>query len=154
MNEHNNLDLLSILVSMGEIGESSAHAVRKFMEKWSMSAFDAVMECQVISEQKVADIFAKRLKLPRITELNPKDVDENVFCIIPFRYAVALVAMPVGFGNADDELRVMVADPMNKEVLTKLTNLTKKRIQLLIGERGYVRQSIEDLYPLHLQIDV
>ena len=153
MKEHSNDDLLYILGAAGELGESSAKALLKFMEKWQVSAFEAVMECQVVAEQKVADILARRLNLPRITVLNPKDIDEAVLAMVPFHLAAAWGVMPVGFGPSAEEIRVMVADPLNDDVLAKLQHLTQKRIQLLIGERGYVKRSIEDHYPPHMQID-
>lgn len=143
------MNLLQVLIKEGDLSSSHAASVEKFTERWGVSSFVAVLECNLVSEKRLADVISKAMHLGRFNRENLEEVSLESFEKIPFSLALKWGAFPLGWSG--QSFKVLITDPTDQIVVAGLKDLLKMNVLMVVGERQYVRTLIHGRYPLHLQ---
>jgi len=146
-----NEKIFEILRSRGHISPSTQKMAIGFMERWGVDAFRALTETHLVEENKMADILAQELNLPRLPRVRIREVDKEVFDFLPYDLALELVVFPFEL-RSDGVLMVAFADPSNPDRVSQVREVTGRSIEVFVGERSEIISAIQRHYPLSKQL--
>jgi hypothetical protein len=152
MNDKITDELLFMLLDRSEISSDAATMVTHFMIRWQVSAYDALIECNIVSEPVLADLIAKYMQLTRIHALDAKYFSLSAFEQVPFEKATQLDVFPLGNSNGLGFHSLVVSTPFNHEIVSALELENNNCPKLLIAEKSMIRRWIEEFYPRSLQL--
>lgn len=133
------------------ITSSSLRSLEKFMKKWNKTAFHAALECNLLTENNMADILSRELKIDRVYNLNAKMIEFSALDKLPYRFALKYDAIPIRFLNTDI-LEVVVANPTDDSLLHELAKVTGYKIASVVSDLKSIRSLMHEVYPLTDQI--
>ena len=145
--------LLEILRKKNMLTDSSVRTTLKFMERWSVASFYAVLECHLVTESELADVLSQELKMDRIYNLSPDMIDKSCLGILDYTSAKEMDVMPMRqMGDGTKSLEVVVANPLDKKMIESLQGVVGLKIKPVVSELRRIREMIYQLYPLESQI--
>lgn len=143
----------SMLRKEGVLTESSFKSIEHFKRKWSLDTFAAVLECSLITEENIADILSKELRLDRIYHLNESTVELECLKFFPYSLARKFDCVPLRFlGEKKDIVEIAIANPTNTYAARELAATLKREVVLVVAELRKIRSLVELIYPLDEQI--
>lgn len=145
-------EFLQILLDLGKIASSNIGMIEGFVNKWGGSAFHAVLECNLLTEEEVADALGQALQIDRIFSLENKEIPLESLKTISYENALTWEVLPLGVEHDNEKFLVLMADPTNHEILERVERLIEKPITISVSERSFVKKSINECYPLDLQL--
>lgn len=146
-----NYDLLQLLANAGFLSETDVALLEKFMDKWQMDAFSAILRTHLLSEQSMAEVLAKILYIEKMDIIRPCDVAANAFAKLTYRQALEWEVMPLG-SEGNDPFRFVLANPTREDVLKRLENCIEGEVKYLVAPRKTVLSAIDANYPVEDQM--
>ncbi len=142
--------LLALLEKDHYITKSSRHAIELYMSRWQVSAFEALLSAELMSESALANALARSLKLDRIYHLRTFHLAEDTLDIMTFKRArewecLALV-------GEDGKLDMVFADPTREDRINEIKQGLKRDFTLSVAERSDIVRAVDELYPLSAQL--
>lgn len=95
-----------------------------------------------LSDHELAALLASELKLPLIP-LAGVEIPREVLGLLPVDYLMEKLVVPFSLEN--DVLTVVIADPLDAELVADLERRTGYQIQVGVGELTSVREVLEQL---------
>ncbi len=144
-------DLLQVLMASNCLSQSAMTSLREFMQSWSVSAFDALLECHIFSEQKLAEIIAFGLGLPTLLTIDATKMDSKFLRKLPYRDAKTYSCLPLAFDAARKIGTIAVSDPTRPMLATTIQK-TLGAVEMVLVPQGELIRAIDEYYPLDMQL--
>ncbi|MBI2611961.1 type II/IV secretion system protein [Candidatus Gottesmanbacteria bacterium] len=127
-------ELKDIILSQNLLDEKSFQELSEFAQNSNISLTDALIEKNIISDEKLGELIAKSLSIPFIKLANVV-IPEEVLKIIPEKIAKKQKIIPF---EENDHVKVAMVYPKKKEILDLISQKTGKPIiPYLITERDF-----------------
>ena len=143
--------LLSLLKHSGRIDSVTAAGIERAMAAGDLSAIDAVTEKGGLSESDIARTIAAELKLP-LVDLHSTPCSEEGVGIVNKETARHYTLVPARMRN--DTLIVAMANPLDREALSRLESSTRLKLQPVVATAAQILEAIDQLYKGESAIDV
>lgn len=144
------MKLLQALQDAGYLTPTNVQVVAHFAQKWNLSTYDATLQTHILAEHSLADAISEVFKLDRLYSFDPADVDPSA--LIKVSYAEAQLHQCFVLNRDDDgTLQACVLNPLDDRVMSFLESRLQ-RFRPLVLDRRLMNRSIEEAYPLSLQI--
>src|SRR5687767_8739792 len=111
----NDAQLLETLRGRGDLSSNNVHMLKRFMNEWKVSAFDAIVESKIISEGRLSDIIAEQGQMVRMQIIDCAVIDHEVLLNLPYLVARQLNCLPLR-KDRQGRVVVVIADPTDLEV--------------------------------------
>jgi hypothetical protein len=143
------MDAVAALTERGLITQDQQVMLAGFCKRWSCSAFQALIETNMISELSFADQSADILGLRRVSELRSKVFPESVIALLPFPFSRsrACVVMEEKSSFEGKAFQVAIADPWDSETRMLVEDMLPGPIDWCVGERRDVLEAIDRNFP-------
>ena len=112
--------LKKLIFDTGLADEKSFADVVLYAQNAEISIEDALVEKNIITDEKLGVLIGDFLKIPFIT-LSKVSIANNVFNIVPER--VARKQKVIAFDRTPEGIKLAMANPTNKLVLTKISKV-------------------------------
>ena len=107
----------------------------------------------MITEENIADILSKELRLDRIYHLNESTVELECLKFFPYSLARKFDCVPLRFlGEKKDIVEIAIANPTNTYAAREQAATLKREVVLVVAELRKIRSLVELIYPLDEQI--
>jgi hypothetical protein len=143
--------LLHILKNRGLMSPSTHKVISTFMSKWNVDVFRAVIETHLVDESRIADILSEELKLPRLGRLRMLSVSDDVLMAIPYDVALECAVFPFEISESG-RLHIVIADPSDTVTIQRIGSVTKRVVEVFVGERSEIISAVQMHYPLAMQL--
>ncbi len=149
-------DLLQILSHGGDLSDTARSGVSTFMRAWSVSAFDALLESHVFSEQVLAEILARNLRLPTMAHLAAEDICVESLRDWSYDQAKTYCCLPVvnKLVQGSHKKLIAVSDPSRPMLAGALTQAFGVDYAVVLVPQCEVVRAIDEYYPLALQLSM
>lgn len=144
--------LLSLLIKFKDITPVSSKIIIKYLEKWQVKSYAALLECNIFSEIELADIIAERLGLERIYYLDKSEIDFLTLKKIPIIKAKLANFIPMGLQNDSSGYKVLMTNPLDSDNLQLIKSHIAQEIVPAIGEKSFINRLLNSHYPLEQQL--
>ena len=147
------IDTLSLLERGHYLTAINRQMLERFMLRWQMSAYHAIVTTHLITEAKLADAFAELLGVSRVFGLRDRRIHDAAVKKLGFRRSRLWECIPIL--NEHKELggvELVVADPSQSERIAELRELLGEGLTLSVAERSDIVSAIDELYPLSAQL--
>lgn len=127
--------------------------IERFMQKWQVSAFHALLMTELLTEAELANALANAHGLPRIYHVRGSTIAEGAAVALPFRRArewECLLVQVGGDGSVKPEL--VLADPTRTDRINEVRQKYPGELTLAVAERSDILKAIDELYPLSEQL--
>lgn len=118
-------ELKKLLIEKKVTDEKTLQKVSDFALKSEITLSEALVQKNILSDEKLGKLKAEYLKIPFIS-LSNISLSEEVYRIVPER--VARQQKIVAFAADDSEVKVAMIDPANRELIDLLAKKTGKKI--------------------------
>ncbi len=144
------MKLLKALQEAGYLTATNVQVVAHFAQKWNLSTYEATLQTHILAEHSLADAISEVFKLDRLYSFDASDVDSQVLSKIS--YAEAQEHQCFVLARDDDAtLQACLLNPLDERVMGFLEGRLG-RFRPLVLDRRLMYRSIEEAYPLSLQI--
>lgn len=150
-NPDGQLDLLALFGKNSTLSESALASIRAFMQRWSVSAFDALLECNVFSETQLAEMIAACMGVRVVTQIQPEQVSVDVLASIGYRDARNYGCLPLVSTKPNKKL-VAIADPTRPLLDSMLNKALGKDFECVMVPLHEVIRAVDEYYPLAMQL--
>jgi hypothetical protein len=145
--------LLATLEGEGAITATGRTMIGRFMRRWGVSAFHALLMTELLSEAELANALGKSLGLPRLYQLHTLAFADEALAAVDFRRARAWECLPVRGATCDGgRLELVIADPTRQDRIAVIKAALTHEIRVAVGERTEVLRAVDELYPLSSQL--
>jgi len=144
--------LLAELEKEACITATSRTMIERFMTRWDVSAYHALLMTELLTESELANALAKSLGLPRLYNLRALSFADEAIAVLPFKRAREWECLPLRSEGAHEGLELVCADPTRQDRIDELRQGLKCEITLAVGERSDIVKAIDELYPLSAQL--
>ena len=129
---------------------TNVEVVAHFAQKWQLSTYESLLETHILAEHSLADAISEVFKLDRLYSFDAADVEIDVLAQITFAEAQDYQCF---VPNRDDDgtLQACLLNPLDERVVQFLSQRLP-RFRPLVLDRRLMFRSIEEAYPLSLQL--
>lgn len=143
--------LLEFLRQSGDLSELGWRLIQDFMQKWQLDAYEAILATNLITEQRLAEVLARQLKMDRLYSIRQLGVQQSDIKRLSFETAKRLQALVIG-PDRNNGLEIVVANPLKPGLKGELAREVGEEITLSVGERNDIVDAIDNLYPFEDQV--
>jgi hypothetical protein len=148
-----NQDLLARLVKGRFISSASRRMVERYVERWQVSPFHAILQTDVLPEPALADAMAEIYKVDRVFQVATLPVSREALRVVGFKRARTWHCLAVGdFEGRTGRFEIVLADPSQRGWIDQLKQELKRELTLAVGELSDIVKAIDELYPLAEQL--
>ena len=146
--------ILDILSEIKAISPDSRQLLEKFMSKWGLDAYDAVVETNIISDEDLKNILANHFGLPSIDAVGTICTSEDCISTIDFQHAIKWYVVPMGILDSGRKktIKLVISDPTSEVMKNEIKKQTGCLIDLVIGTRREIHTAIFKDYPVEQQM--
>ncbi|MFM8877640.1 MAG: hypothetical protein ACKOKG_00690 [Verrucomicrobiota bacterium] len=144
------MDAVVALAGRGLISDDQQFMLAGFCKRWNCSAFEALIETDMISEMSFADQAADILRLPRLSNIRNMTISEETLELLPFPFArsrAVIVTAILDHGEARS-FRVAIADPWDAQSRLMVEDMLHGEVEWGVGERSDIVDAIDRHFPL------
>ncbi|KKU83849.1 MAG: type II secretion system protein E [Microgenomates group bacterium GW2011_GWA2_47_8] len=146
-------ELLSILVSDGQLNQEQSDAVRLESLNTGTPVEDILARKRIVSDLAITQARAKVLGIPFVA-LEGKAISPDVVNFIPEAVARRYTLLPFFYDGKTDTLSVAMLDPLDFQVIEFLEKKSGKTIKPFMATKDDLISHMEDLYTQSLGADV
>jgi hypothetical protein len=132
-----------ILLESGHITEADVNRAMEYQRAHGGFFGQALIALGIVSRQEIDWAVANQHDLPFIFP-NADAIDRDAARLVPADWALAHLAVPIV--RAGDSLTVVVADPLQREVIDELNRLTGCTVELALASSSRIRELIHAVY--------
>jgi hypothetical protein len=144
------LKLLKALEEAGYLTPTNVQVLAHYAQKWGVTSYEALLQTHVMAEHSVADAIAEVFKLDRLYSFDATDVELDALSLLAYVDAQEHQCF-VPNRDEDGTLQACILNPLDERVMAFL-NRSLQRYRLVILDKRLMARSIEEAYPLELQI--
>jgi type IV pilus assembly protein PilB len=104
---------------------------------------EALVRLGIVTAEDINWALSHHLNIPYI-RLNRESMGPDAASLLPERVARRLSAVPVI--RTDDELRIALVDPLDKEAIREVTALCNCTVTVSIADEGEIQKMLDYLY--------
>ncbi|GEM_PF-2933378 len=144
------MKLLKALEEAGYLTPTNVQVLAHYAQKWGVTSYEALLQTHVMAEHSVADAIAEVFKLDRLYSFDATDVELDALSLLAYVDAQEHQCF-VPNRDEDGTLQACILNPLDERVMAFL-NRSLQRYRLVILDKRLMARSIEEAYPLELQI--
>jgi len=144
------IDILQLLAEKGELGESNLAVLKRYIEKWQLTPFAALLETHIFAEDRLADQLAEIYQVQRVITIEEADLRDDSFELINYQQAKDLNCIVLR-SDEDSKALLAVADP-SQVAMQEFLSAVSFSFQLAIAESSVVEEAIDRYYPIEQQL--
>ena len=145
------IDILEVVKSQGMVSEITLDLIRRYTEVWNTSAYDALLDCHILSEKELASAIARHLDVSRIVTVSHGEIERQFgFDWLSYQRALefkAIFVTPIG----ESITYLVIADPSIRGFV-EFWNGLPFPCSLAIGEKSLILNWIDSFYPIQRQL--
>jgi hypothetical protein len=146
--------ILDTFVKADILTKSDKKLLVRFMERWELDAFHALLSTHILSEVELADHLAQCLSLERIGQITKEHFDSKGLGLVDYEMARRLSCFPLKISaSSERRLRVAIADPTNTSAIEQLARSTQKEIEVCIATESEILNAVCNFYPFAKQFE-
>jgi type IV pilus assembly protein PilB len=140
-------ELSNLLLKTGLIDAAKLQDVKDYAKNSDLSLEDAVIEKDVITDEKLGLLIADYLKLPFVV-LAKTTIPDDIFHIVPER--VARIQKVIAFARDNNGVKLAMADPKNTAIAEMITHKTNQKVQVFLATEQDINNTLH-IYRKDLQ---
>lgn len=146
--------ILEILVGIGALSKDSRDLIERFMSKWNLDAYDAVVDTNTVSSEELKSILANHYGLSSIDSVGTICLSEECLSTIDFEHALRWFCIPLGVQDAGKQktIKVAISDPSSDALLNEIRQTTGCILDPVVGTRKEIHVAIFKDYPVEQQM--
>jgi len=150
MQEEEKVNIEDILISYKLISSEEAASLKMESMATGRDIKELIMEKGLVSEDALFYAISMELNLPFVT-LDPDSIDVELVKSIPIEVMKSYKFIPIII--VDEEVRVAVADPTNKEIIEYIKNIfTGKKVAISVALPSNILDTIEAVFATDIEI--
>jgi hypothetical protein len=142
--------VLQLLQDNGDLSAANVAVIKRYVERWESSVFDAILETHMVGEDRLADRLALLFGVQRLYHIDETDFHEDSFEQISYQLARQLRCL-ILCGDSEEKRLLVVADPTRSEI-QKMLDDDQDQFRLAIVEKSTIEDAIDRFYPIEQQI--
>src|SRR3989338_3560530 len=135
--------ILKALRKIPGINPADLDAVVYAQRKAGTGLVSSILKQGVISEHDLLALLVRELKVPSV-DLSKYHFDERLKSMVPAKIARQHQVMPISCLGGT--LTVAMADPLNVFAIDDLSNITGKKVDVMVATASQVQQAIDNFY--------
>jgi len=151
-------DLLALLAQEGHITATSRRLAERFVARWDVSPYHALLMTRLFSEAELAHTLSSLFQLERLYNLSKLTLARQASSVVGFTRARAWECIPLV--NAAGRIDLVFADPTRQDRINEIKQGLNHEaslsgpgdITLAVAERSDIVRAIDELYPLSAQL--
>lgn len=145
------IDILDVVRSQDLVSDITLELVGRYTEVWNTSAYDALLDCHILSEKELASAVARHLDVSRIVTVSDAEIERQFgFDCLSYKRALefkAIFVTPIG----ESITYLVVADP-SIQGFEEFWDALPFDCSLAIGEKSLILNWIDSFYPIQRQL--
>jgi hypothetical protein len=139
--------LEDLLLEEKLLDEATLRQVRRHARRTGVSLVRAAIEEAQLSDERLADMVARRLRLDRI-DLEREPVDEDAVREVPYDLAEARRLLPLSIDRTEARrvIRVAMADPLDLDAVDEIELSTGCVMEPVVARAGQIKAAVERHY--------
>jgi hypothetical protein len=129
-----------ILQKLGVLTDKQVQTVENQVEKSNTSFEEEIISTGLLDEVDLIEVLSLQTGIPHI-DLTHAQFQEKVFTQIPASIAFAHTMIPIW--SSDEEIWIVASDPFDAHGLTKVEEITGKRINQILAPQSTISASFE-----------
>lgn len=144
------MDAVVALSGRGLLTDDQRLLLAGFCKRWNCSAFQALIETNMISEASFADHASDILRLPRASNLREMTFSEGDLEILPFTFARSHACIILGSAGPTGAktYRIAIADPWDGQSRLLVEDMVRGEVEWCVAERSDIIEAIDRNFPL------
>ena len=135
--------ILKALRQIPGINPADLDALVYAQRKAGTGLVSSILKQGVISEHDLLALLVRELKVPSV-DLSKYHFDERLKSMVPAKIARQHQVMPISCLGGT--LTVAMADPLNVFAIDDLSNITGKKVDVMVATASQVQQAIDNFY--------
>ena len=119
-------ELQDLLTKIGVLTEKNLKEVSEYMKNAHADFQEAILQTNIISDEKLGITIANHLKIPFVS-LTKISIPKEVSHIVPEK--VARKHKIIAFERNENTIKVAMADPRNKDIITSIEQKTLAKVE-------------------------
>ena len=142
---HNIFDLL---YHSGRISKTTIMMVRSYCEKWGLSGFHGLLRTHIFTEEELADLIARLLKMERVCHINvdPSGIESRRQ--LTWQRCLSWECLPGHLVDSGTRIQIVMADPTRRQRIAWFRKAFNNRFTLAVGSRSEVISAIHESFGL------
>jgi type IV pilus assembly protein PilB len=145
-------EILRLVVEAGILKSEEAEALETLARQRSEPLWETLLQENKITEAWLADMFARRLRIPLLVTLSTADINEEAAHRIPESLARKHKCIP--YASEGRTLKVVFVDPADLEAIKAVEFYTACRVIPAVAPRSHVLESLEQVFSRSQAIDI
>ena len=135
--------ILKALRKIPGINPADLDALVYAQRKAGTGLVSSILKQGVISEHDLLALLVRELKVPSV-DLSKYHFDERLKSMVPAKIARQHQVMPIS--SLGGTLTVAMADPLNVFAIDDLSNITGKKVDVMVATASQVQQALDNFY--------
>ena len=133
----------SILLDVELVTQEDIDEALTLQKQTGQRLGEVLVNLGVVSDDDIRWALAEQLNLPYVN-IRKDQIDTDVAMMLPEKLARRYHVIPIL--KIDDELTVVVDDPLNTTIIQDIEAITKSRVKLSLGRTSDIMLAIDELY--------
>lgn len=146
--------ILDLFVKADLLTKSDKKLVSRFMERWDLDAYHALLSTHILSEEELANHLSHCLSLERLEQITKDQFDAGVIDLVDYLFALRWSCFPLRISPENERrFEVALADPTNTAAIEQLAKQTNKEIKISVATKSEILNAVCNFYPFEKQFE-
>jgi type II secretory ATPase GspE/PulE/Tfp pilus assembly ATPase PilB-like protein len=145
-------EILKLVVESGILKPETAEVLNILAHERNEPLWETLLRENKVTEAWLADMFARRLRIPLLVTFSPADVNEEAAHRIPESLARKYLCIP--FASEGRTLKVVFVDPSDLEAIKALEFYTACRVEPAVAPRSHILETLDQVFSRSEAIDI
>ena len=142
-------DLGEVLVSGAFLTEAELKSAQEIAERSNRKLMDILLEQGLVDADVLTSVISLRFGLP-VVNISEVEIQPDAIALVPEQVARDLMVVPISL--EDDTLTIACDDPQNVQIVSTLTKVTRKKVDVVLAIGMRVCDAIDKQYKMTSQI--
>lgn len=133
----------SILLDVELVTQEDIERALELQKQTGQRLGEVLVSLGIVSDDDIRWALAEQLNLPYVN-IRKDQIDVEVATILPEKLARRYHVIPIL--KIDDELTVVVDDPLNTTIIKDIEAITKSRVKVSLGRTSDIMLAIDEIY--------
>jgi len=133
----------SILLDVELVTQKEIEQALELQKQTGKRLGEVLVQLSVVSDDDIRWALAEQLNLPYVN-IRKDQVDVEVATLLPEKLARRYHVIPIL--KIDDELTVVVDDPLNTTIIRDIERITKSEVKISLGRTSDILLAIDEIY--------
>lgn len=145
-------EISKLVVEAGILKPEEAEALGRLARQRNELLWETLLGENKITEAWLAEMFARRLRIPLLVTFSSRDVNEEAAHRIPDSLARKHMCIP--YANEGQTLKVAFVDPSDLEAIKAIEFYTACRVKPVVAPRSHILEALDQVFSRSQAIDI